>query len=88
MRDPTACCSDLFNTCLEVIDRNTTTVLASENLEDLDAAALEAIVRRGSLNLSSEVSPCALEPKCNNFHSLLLVFLCLYDEMTVKWLFG
>ncbi|KAK3856086.1 hypothetical protein Pcinc_037555 [Petrolisthes cinctipes] len=55
LRDPTACCGDLFNTCLEMIDRNTSAVLASEYLEDLDAAALEVIVRRGSLNLTSEV---------------------------------
>lgn len=80
MRDPTACCSDLFNTCLEVIDRNTTTVLASENLEDLDAAALEAIVRRGSLNLNSEVSPLYSRAKmqyCTVIYTACCLCLCV-----------
>lgn len=55
LRDPTACCSDLFNVCLEVIDRDTQSVLASELLEELDHHTLELILRRSTLNVPNEL---------------------------------
>lgn len=54
-RDPTSCCSDLFNECLELLDRNTSAVLASEGLEELDRDTLEVILKRQTLGIQSEV---------------------------------
>ncbi|XP_045596933.1 BTB/POZ domain-containing protein 6 isoform X2 [Procambarus clarkii] len=55
LRDPTACCTDLFNACLEVVDRNTQVVLNSELLEELDHSTLELILRRTTLNVENEL---------------------------------
>ncbi|KAK8721173.1 hypothetical protein OTU49_012886 [Cherax quadricarinatus] len=55
LRDPTACCTDLFNVCLEVVDQNTQIVLDSELLEELDRSALELILRRPTLNVANEL---------------------------------
>ncbi|KAK7083912.1 BTB POZ domain-containing protein [Halocaridina rubra] len=54
-QDPTACCSDLYNVCLEIIDRATQCVLASDSLEELDRNTLELILRRSTLNVSNEL---------------------------------
>ncbi|XP_071521273.1 BTB/POZ domain-containing protein 6-B-like isoform X2 [Panulirus ornatus] len=55
LRDPTACCTDLFNVCLEIIDRDTQSVLASELLEEIDYQTLELILRRPTLNVPNEL---------------------------------
>ncbi|XP_042230951.1 BTB/POZ domain-containing protein 1-like isoform X2 [Homarus americanus] len=54
-RDPTACCTDLFNACLELVDRETRLVLASELLEEVDYDTLELILRRSTLNVPNEL---------------------------------
>ncbi|XP_042862495.1 uncharacterized protein LOC122247340 isoform X1 [Penaeus japonicus] len=54
-QDPTACCSDLFNVCLDVVDRGTQSVLATEFLEELDSTTLQLILRRSTLNVPNEL---------------------------------
>ncbi|KAG0714782.1 BTB/POZ domain-containing protein 6 [Chionoecetes opilio] len=54
-RDPTECCGDLYNECLEILDRATSSVLASEGLEELDRDALEVILKRQTLGVREEV---------------------------------
>ena len=50
------CCDALLKQCLELIDREASYVLASEDLEDLDISALNLIVCRDTLRLkTSEV---------------------------------
>ena len=49
------CCDALLKQCLELIDREASFVLASEDLEDLDISALNLIVCRDTLRLKSEV---------------------------------
>ena len=46
------CCDQLLKQCLELIDREATYVLASEDVEDLDISALNMIVCRDTLRLS------------------------------------
>ncbi|XP_050717994.1 BTB/POZ domain-containing protein 6-like isoform X2 [Eriocheir sinensis] len=55
IRDPTACCSDLFNECLEILDQDASSVLASEGVEELDRQVLEVILKRQTLRVQSEV---------------------------------
>ncbi|XP_066940027.1 BTB/POZ domain-containing protein 6-like isoform X2 [Macrobrachium rosenbergii] len=55
-QDPTACCSDLYNVCLEVVDSATESVLVSEPLEELDYRTLQLILKRSTLNIKNEVS--------------------------------
>ncbi len=43
------CCAVLLKECLELIDRRASAVLASEDLEDLDIAALKMVVCRETL---------------------------------------
>ncbi|XP_064117252.1 BTB/POZ domain-containing protein 6-A-like isoform X2 [Macrobrachium nipponense] len=54
-QDPTACCSDLYNVCLEVVDSATQAVLASEPLEELDYRTLQLILKRSTLNIPNEL---------------------------------
>ncbi|XP_068236684.1 BTB/POZ domain-containing protein 6-A-like isoform X2 [Palaemon carinicauda] len=54
-QDPTACCSDLYNVCLEVVDSATEAVLASEPLEELDYRTLQIILKRSTLNIQNEL---------------------------------
>lgn len=54
-QDPTIGCSDLFNVCLEIVDRATESVLASEPLEELDQKTLQLILRRSTLNIPNEL---------------------------------
>ncbi len=49
------CCDALLKQCLELIDLQATTVLASEDVEDLDISAVNMIVCRETLCLRSEV---------------------------------
>ncbi|CAL4069917.1 unnamed protein product, partial [Meganyctiphanes norvegica] len=53
--DPTAGCTDLINSCLELIDKKTDAILASEHFEELDADTVNMIISRSSLNISSEM---------------------------------
>ena len=46
------CCEQLLKQCLELIDREASAVLGSEDLEDLDISALNMIVCRDTLSLS------------------------------------
>lgn len=55
IRDPTASCSDLFNECLEIVDQDASSVLASEGVEELDHNILEMILKRQTLRVQSEV---------------------------------
>ncbi|XP_068236692.1 BTB/POZ domain-containing protein 6-B-like isoform X2 [Palaemon carinicauda] len=55
-QDPTACCSDLYNVCLEVVDSATRAVLASEPLEELDYRTLQLILKRSTLNIPNELT--------------------------------
>lgn len=48
------CCSSLLKDCLALIDSEASSVLKSEDLEDLDISALKTIVCRETLNLNSE----------------------------------
>ncbi|XP_063848935.1 BTB/POZ domain-containing protein 6-like isoform X3 [Scylla paramamosain] len=54
-RNPTECCVDLFNECLEILDRDASRALESEGLEELDRDALEVILKRQTLGVKSEV---------------------------------
>lgn len=45
------CCDQLLKQCLELIDREASVVLASEDVEDLDISALNMIVCRDTLRL-------------------------------------
>ena len=45
------CCDDLLKQCLELIDKEASLVLASEDVEDLDISALNMIVCRDTLRL-------------------------------------
>ena len=47
------CCDALLKQCLELIDREASYVLASEDLEDLDISALNLIVCRDTLRLKN-----------------------------------
>lgn len=53
--DPTTGCTDLVNSCLELIDKKTDAILASENFVELDADTVNMIMSRSSLNVSSEM---------------------------------
>lgn len=55
LRNPTECCCDLYNECLEILDRDTVPVLASEGLEELDHDALDVILKRQTLTVRDEV---------------------------------
>ena len=55
LRNPTECCGDLFNECLEILDRDTFLVLESETLEELDRDTLEVILKRQTLGVRAEV---------------------------------
>ena len=48
------CCDQLLKQCLELIDREASFVLASEDVEDLDISALNMIVCRDTLRLSGK----------------------------------
>lgn len=48
------CCDELLKQCLELIDREASTVLASEDVEDLDISAVNMIVCRDTLRLRKE----------------------------------
>ena len=50
------CCDQLLKQCLELIDREASVVLGSEDLEDLDISALNMIVCRDTLRLNKGVS--------------------------------
>ncbi|XP_047487894.1 BTB/POZ domain-containing protein 6-A-like isoform X1 [Penaeus chinensis] len=54
-QDPTACCSDLFNVCLDVVDRGTQSVLSTEFLEELDSTTFQLILKRSTLNVPNEL---------------------------------
>ena len=45
------CCDDLLKECLDLIDKQASYVLASEDIEDLDISALNMIVCRDTLRL-------------------------------------
>ena len=49
------CCDQLLKQCLELIDREASLVLASEDLEDLDISALNMIICRDTLRLKGGI---------------------------------
>ncbi|XP_071746127.1 BTB/POZ domain-containing protein 3 isoform X2 [Lepeophtheirus salmonis] len=49
------CCEELLKYCLELIDDEATSVLASEDIEDLDIQAFKLIISRDSLSVQSEL---------------------------------
>lgn len=54
------CCDQLLKQCLELIDREASYVLASEDVEDLDISALNMIVCRDTLRLNGTAEIFAL----------------------------
>merc|ERR1719410_2302032 len=54
-RQKVNCCQTLLKQCLDLIDAETSTVIKSEDFEELDITGLNMILCRDTLNVRSEM---------------------------------